>query len=148
MPYGRIALLLSLFLACNNSPPADDSSDTKHMVRLGTFSEPRTSGVTDLFVYSPWESGSYARIGFPEHCWGKNLPNTSHDSDSLVGTPWRISPDSARAVFERQPRPGVNFTARAESDSMAVRLSIRIENESELPVNDIRALTPLRGTRG
>ncbi|MBN2288154.1 MAG: hypothetical protein JXQ83_02405 [Candidatus Glassbacteria bacterium] len=109
-------------------------------IKLGTFEGQRGNAVTDLQIYSPWDPGQYAHLAFPEHCWGRGLPNTSHNSGKLVGSPWRISDDSSAAVFERQPRDSVLFRARAAADSMAVRLSLEIVNSSGQPVNDIYAL--------
>lgn len=140
MKHGWLALLLGLLSACGQPGQRSGPTAPTAPIRLGTYTTPRQHGVTDLFIHSPWEPAQYARLGLPEHCWGENMPNTSHDSDTLVSSPWLISADSTRAAFERRPRPGVTFRARAESDSMAVRLSIRIENNSDQPVTAIRAL--------
>ena len=129
-----------LVLSCGSAGEQRAETAPTFPIKLGTFSGTREHGVTDIFVYSPWEPQQYAQLTFPEHCWGVNLPNTSHDSDPPAGSPWRISADSSEALRENVPREGVVFRASARADSMAVRLRIEIENNSELPVNDIRAL--------
>jgi hypothetical protein len=91
--------------------PGSENTATHRIypIKLGTFSDLREHGATDLFIYSPWQPGQYAQLTFPEHCWGENLPNTSHDADPPVGSPWRISEDSTGAVFESFPRDNVVF---------------------------------------
>lgn len=134
-----IAVLVFLSsLSCLN--PGEIARKDTYPIKLGTFTEPKEHGVTDLFIHSPWNPEQYAALGFPEHCWGNNLPNTSHDSKEPVRSPWRISGDSTEAVFERNPREGVLYRARAAVDSMAVRLSVEIINDSEVPIEDIRSL--------
>jgi len=140
MKYRCLAWIVCLLSACVHPGLNADLNKPIFPVKIGTYNVPRQHGVTDLFIHSPWEPTQYARLGLPEHCWGVNLPNTSHDSDTLVSSPWRISLDSTRAVFERQPRTGVTFIARAETDSMAVRLSIQIVNDSDQPIANVRSL--------
>ena len=129
-----------LTLACANPGSENTVSPLTYPIKLGTFADLREHGATDLFIYSPWQPGQYAQLTFPEHCWGENLPNTSHDADPPVGSPWIIDEESTGAVFESHPRDSVVFRARAEADSMAVRLYLEIENNSNTPVNNIRAL--------
>jgi len=141
LPESVIALsVFCLVLSCcgSNVPAAEKSKI--YPIRLGTFTEPRENGVTDLFIHSPWEPEQYALLGFPEHCWGENLPNTSHNSKTPVNTPWKIGEDSAEAVQERCPREGVIFRAGAVVDSMAVRLYLEIQNKTDIPIKNIRSL--------
>jgi len=137
------------FTGISCSQPAEIPEKRSSPIKLGTFTEPKEHGVTDLFIGSPWNPAQYAALGFPEHCWGTNLPNTSHDSKVPVSSPWKISGDSTRAVFERNPRDSVLYRASAVVDSMAVRLSVEIVNDSEVPIEDIRSLICLKpaGTR-
>ncbi|HUU29002.1 MAG TPA: hypothetical protein VM123_14430 [archaeon] len=140
MRYGIGFFAVCLVLACGGTGKDAGGIPATFPIKLGTFTQLRQHGVTDLFVHSPWEPEQYSQLTFPEHCWGLNLPNTSHDSDTAVASRWVISPDSSRAVFENRPREGVVYRSLAQVDSMAVRLKIEIENHSELPVNNIRAL--------
>ena len=137
-----LAVCLGLFCWCTGSGSA--VAVKTYPIRLGTYSDLREHGVTDLFIYSPWSPEQYAQLTLPEHCWGVTLPNTSHDSQPPVGSPWRIGKDSTRALFERNPREGVIFRATASCDSMAVRLRIEIENNSGDTVKNIRALVCLK----
>jgi len=110
-------------------------------IKLGTYPGTRVSATHLLYVSSPWNRAQYMAINFPEHCWGVNLPNISHDSPGKpIPSPWRFNADSTEAVFEYQPRPGVLFRAEAVVDSMAVKLSIRIDNRSDTPIKNIRTL--------
>jgi len=140
MKFKSAIWIICLTLACGNFYSENTVAHRTYPIKLGTFADPREHGATDLFIYSPWEPGQYAQLTFPEHCWGENLPNTSHDADPPVGSPWMISEESTRAVFESHPRDSVVFRARAEADSMAVRLYLEIENNSNTPVNNVRAL--------
>ncbi len=141
MRYGIAFWAACLLLACGQSGnEAGKDVPSAFPIKLGTFTAPRQHGVTDLNIYSPWEPDQYAQLTFPEHCWGINLPNTSHDSDTLVASRWEISPDSTRAVFENYPRAGVVYRSRVIVDSMAVRFAIEIENNTDQPLADIRAL--------
>ena len=140
----RAAAVLCLVLCCLGMAACPAGVPKTYPLRLGTFSDQREHGVTDLFIYSPWSPGQYAQLTLPEHCWGVTLPNTSHDSKAPVSSPWRISGDSTAAVFEKNPRDGVTFRATAACDSMAVKLRIEIENQSADAVKDIRALVCLK----
>ncbi|MFC1537535.1 hypothetical protein ACFL4P_01775 [Gemmatimonadota bacterium] len=126
-------------LACGAGRQRTEIAST-FPIKLGTFSGMREHGRTDLFVYSPWEPHTYAQLTLPEHCWGVNLPNTSHDADPAVASPWQFAADSGAAWYETSPREGVVFRARANADSMALRLAIEIENATDEPVVDIRTL--------
>jgi len=137
---GLLIAVVIFFTSISCSKPAEITEKHTYPIKLGTFIEPKEHGVTDLFIHSPWNPWQYAALGFPEHCWGMNLPNTSHDSKEPVRSPWRISEDSIEAVFERNPRERVLFRARAVADSMAVRLSLEIINDSEVGIEDIRSL--------
>ncbi|MFH1069778.1 MAG: hypothetical protein V1794_09205 [Candidatus Glassbacteria bacterium] len=136
----RIVWTACLVMACGSVGKDSSVTSATFPIKLGTFTTPRQHGVTDLFVYSPWEPNQYAQLTFPVHCWGVNLPNTSHDSDTAVASRWVISPDSSRAVFENHPREGVVYRSLAQVDSMAVRLSIEFENHTDQPLENIRAL--------
>lgn len=113
-------------------------------IKFATFTEPREHGTKDLFIYSPWEPEQYALLGFPEHCWGENLPNTSHNSSPPVLSPWQFNADSTVAEYEHSPREGVLFRARAVVDSMAVKLFLEIENNTDIPIKNIRTLICLK----
>ena len=140
MKFKAVFWIIFLLSACSGPDIEKESRPRTFPIKLGTFSGQREHGASDLFIYSPWQPEQYAQLSFPEHCWGQNLPNTSHDANPPKISPWRISEDSTKAVHENHPREGVLFRARAETDSMAVRLSIEIENNSDLPVNNVRAL--------
>lgn len=130
-----------LIMACGSAGQQQQTETASTFpIKLGTFGGTRETGVNDLFIHSPWEPHTYAQMTFPEHCWGVNLPNTSHDSDPPEASSWWISADSSEALMENIPREGVLFRAIARADSMAVGLRIEIENNTELPVKDIRTL--------
>ena len=129
-----------LVLSCGSAGEQRAETAPTFPIKLGTFSGTREHGVTDIFVYSPWEPQQYAQLTFPEHCWGENLPNTSHDSDLPVVSSWKISTDSTQALLVKIPRDKVVFRAKARADSMAVRLRIEIENHSDTSVRKIRSL--------
>jgi len=113
-------------------------------IRLGAYEGTRTDATHLIRIYSPWYPGQYLSINFPEHCWGKGLPNVTHMSQTPITTPWRYNADSTEAVFELQARPGVIYRSRARVDSMAVRLSLEIENKSDSAITDVRTLICLR----
>ena len=141
MRYVITVLAGCLLLACGPAgKKAGENVPATFPIKLGTFTDTRQHGVTDLFVFSPWEPNQYSQLTFPEHCWGENLPNTSHDSDTAVVSRWVINPDSASAVFENHPSEGVTYRSLAQVDSMAVRMTIQIENHTDLPLNNVRAL--------
>lgn len=97
-----------------------------------------------LLIGSPWDPAERFQLNFPEHCWGVGLPNVSHSSTVQIDSPWLFNADSSRAWFDYEPRPGVIFHAGAEAESMAVRLSLEIENRSDTAITDIRTLICLR----
>lgn len=97
-----------------------------------------------LLVGSPWDPAERFQLNFPEHCWGRGLPNVSHSSTVQIDRPWLFNADSSRAWFDYEPRHGVTFRAAAEAESMAVRLSLEIENRSDTVITDIRTLICLR----
>jgi len=141
---GLLIPAVIFFTGISCAKPAAITEKHTYPIKLGTFTQPQEHGVTDLYIHSPWDPRQYAALGFPEHCWGVNLPNTSHDSKVPVSSPWRISEDSTEAVFERNPREGVLFRAMAKADSMAVRLSLEIINDSDVGIEDIRSLICLK----
>ncbi|MBW7995474.1 MAG: hypothetical protein FVQ81_02660 [Candidatus Glassbacteria bacterium] len=104
----------------------------------------RTGGVRDIFIHSPWQPEKSLSLGFPEHCWGAGLPNTSHDSREPVASPWGFNADSTEASYENVPKPDVVYRARAWADSMAVWLSATIVNRTDEPITDIRSLVCLK----
>ncbi len=97
-----------------------------------------------LLISSPWAPQQRFSINYPEHCWGKGLPNVSHSSTVKIDKPWLFSEDSSSTWFEYEPRPGVVFRARADADSMAVRLTMELHNSSDTAATDIRTLICLR----
>ncbi|MFC1544632.1 hypothetical protein ACFL4X_00555 [Gemmatimonadota bacterium] len=129
-----------LILACGSAGQLRTEKVSTFPIKLGTFVGTREHGRTDLFVYSPWDRQRYAQLTLPEHCWGVNLPNTKHDADPAVASPWQFDADSSAAWYESSPREGVVFRTRARADSMALRLTIEIENATDEPVADIRTL--------
>ena len=137
---GLLIAVLVFLTGLSCSKPGEIAGKDTYPIKLGTYTDLRERGVTNLFIHSPWNPKQYAALGFPEHCWGNNLPNTSHDSRQPVESPWRISGDSTEAVFERNPREGVLYRARAAVDSMAVKLSVEIINDSDVGIEDIRSL--------
>ncbi len=137
---GLLIAVLVFLTGLSCSKPGEIAGKDTYPIKLGTYTDLRERGVTNLFIHSPWNPKQYAALGFPEHCWGNNLPNTSHDSKEPVRSPWRISGDSTEAVFERNPREGVLYRARAVADSMAVKLSVEIINDSDVGIEDIRSL--------
>ncbi|HLA38689.1 MAG TPA: hypothetical protein VJ417_01760 [Candidatus Glassbacteria bacterium] len=116
-------------------------------IRLDTYKDKRESAVRDLHIYSPWHADHYLNLSLPEHCWGRNLPNTSHDSREPISSPWGIAPDMASARYDAQPKPGVTFRARARVDSMAVNLLLEIANDTDSAITAMRALICLKPDR-
>jgi hypothetical protein len=140
MKFKHIVWTGLLLLACGSTGKQQTEVATTFPIKLGTFDGTRLTGVKDIFIHSPWQPDTYAQLTFPEHCWGVDLPNTSHDADPAAASPWQFNADSSAAWYERNPREGVTFRATAEADSMAVRLRIVIGNQTELPIKDIRTL--------
>ena len=141
--------LVSLLLAAVLVPPggpanAGQRATTQYPVRLGAYEGTRTDATHLIRIYSPWYPGQYLSINFPEHCWGKGLPNVTHMSETPVTTPWRYNADSTDAIFEHEARPGVVYRSFARVDSMAVRLRLEIENKSDSAITDVRTLICLR----
>ena len=97
-----------------------------------------------LLISSPWSPGERFSLNFPEHCWGKGLPNVSHNSTVKIDKPWLFNADSSGTWFEYEARPGVVYRASADADSMAVRLKMKLTNNSDTPITDIRTLVCLR----
>ena len=144
---GRIIItagILAAAMGFSLTRPPEVSGLQARPIKLGTYTEPREHGVRDLFIHSPWDPERYAALSFPEHCWGNDLPNTSHDNAEPMNSLWRIGPDSSEAAYEYAPRPGVLFRARARSDSLAVRLEVEIVNHTAEPIKDIRSLICLK----
>ena len=144
---GRITItagILAAAMGCSLTRPFEVSGSQARPIKLGTYTEMREHGVRDLFIHSPWEPEKFASLSLPEHCWGHDLPNTSHDNPIPMSSPWRIGPDSSSAVFEYEPRPGVLYRARAHADSIAVRLEVGIVNRTAEPIKDIRTLICLK----
>ncbi len=134
---------LAALLACS-SQSVEMQIAADQMPGLSTYTEKRTGGVRDIFIHSPWEPQRSLSLGFPEHCWGKVLPNTSHDSREPMDSPWRFNADSTEGWYENVPKPGVVYRARATADSMAVRLSTTIVNGTDQPITNIRSLVCLK----
>ncbi len=139
------AALLLAVLSC--SGPPEETPRQALPVRLGTYPGLATGSTHLLQVSSPWQSGEYLSVNFPEHCWGRGLPNVSHDSPTPIPSPWSFNQDSSWAVFEHTPRPGVTFRATAGVAGMSVRLAIELENASDTALTDIRTLVCLRPDR-
>jgi len=137
-------LLLCLLACCGRPGPAPQVVET-FPVRLGAISGPAKSGVNMLYVSSPWITEEFMALDFPEHCWGKNFSGVSTDTrDGPQPTRWRFNDDSTAAWMEYKARDGNLFHAGAAVDSMAVRLSIGITNNSAEPIEDIRILVCTR----
>ncbi|MCE5269768.1 hypothetical protein LLH00_00610 [bacterium] len=114
-------------------------------VKLSSLPGKPDKDITNLLlVSSPWNPTECLQLNFPEHCWGRGMPDVNHSNPVQVDTPWRLSDDSSRAGFEYSPRDGVTFRAEAEADSMAVRLSLEIDNRTDTAITDIRTLICLR----
>jgi hypothetical protein len=139
LPMGLTSLLICLVFSCAKEVVQVQTFP----IKLGTFTEPREHGTKAFFISSPWNSQEYLSVTFPEHCWGINLPNTSHDSKLPVMSPWRFNADSTAAEYERSPREGVLFRASARVDSTAVRMYLEITNDSDTPIENIRTLVCL-----
>ncbi|MFH1070687.1 MAG: hypothetical protein V1794_13815 [Candidatus Glassbacteria bacterium] len=137
-----VTVCLAVVLACGFAGLPDKAAAVQ--IKLGTYTQPKASGVRDLHVYSPWQPGRYLALSFPEHCWGRNLPNTSHDNKEPMQSPWKIAADSASAGYDSNPRAGVTFRARARVDSMAVRLVLEIDNQTDSALTEIRSLVCLK----
>ncbi|MFH1070968.1 MAG: hypothetical protein V1794_15220, partial [Candidatus Glassbacteria bacterium] len=92
-------LLRSVFvcLLCgyHSSPAAASPAGS---IRLGAYEGTRTDATHLIRIYSPWYPEQYLSINFPEHCWGKGLPNVTHMSQTPITTPWRYNADSTEAV--------------------------------------------------
>ena len=103
------------------------------------------TGLDMLYVRSPWNKDQYMALDLPEHCWGKNFSGLSTDARGPARpNRWQFNGDSTRAVYTLTAQDGSIFRARAQADSMAVELSIEIENRSALPITDIRVLVCTR----
>lgn len=126
------------------SAPGGTPSATGKITFSSRPGDPSRETTNLLLVGSPWEPGEKLSLNFPEHCWGVGLPNVSHSSTVKIDRPWLFNPDSSRAWFEYEAREGVTFRATATAESMAVRLSLEIENRSDIPISDIRTLVCLR----
>ncbi|HUU29993.1 MAG TPA: hypothetical protein VM123_19485 [archaeon] len=132
-----------LILSCSN--PEVEKKETASPIRFGTYIGTASDETTNLLhIYSPWNSSQHLTVNFPEHCWGVNLPNVSHSSTVKIPEPWSFNEDSTEAFFEHIPRQGVLFRAEARAESMGVRLSIKITNNSDTPISDIRVLVCVR----
>ncbi|MFH1070685.1 MAG: hypothetical protein V1794_13805 [Candidatus Glassbacteria bacterium] len=142
----RFALII-LTAVLAGGPAVRAAAAEEASIRLGTYQDMRKSAVRDLHVYSPWQPGRYLNLSLPEHCWGRNLPNTSHDSQELIQSPWMIAADSASARYDAHPKPGATFRARARVDSMAVSLLLEIANDTDSAITNIRSLICLKPDR-
>ncbi len=136
-------LLVAALLACS-SPSVERQTAADQRPGLSTYTEMRTGGVRDIFIHSPWEPSQSLSLGFPEHCWGSDLPNTSHDSKEPIHSPWKFNANSTEGWYDNVARPGVIYRARAVADSMAVLLTATIVNGTDQPITDIRSLVCLK----
>ncbi|MBW7997864.1 MAG: hypothetical protein FVQ81_15105 [Candidatus Glassbacteria bacterium] len=134
---------VALALACTAREQPREKAET-WIVRLGAYEGERISSTHLIRVYSPWVETQYLSINFPEHCWGTGLPNVSHMSEEAITTPWQYNEDSTEAVLVEEPRPGVTYRSLVKADSMAARLELVLENQSDTPISEIRTLVCTR----
>ena len=103
------------------------------------------TGLDMLYVRSPWNKDQYMALDFPEHCWGKNFSGLSTDARGPARpNRWQFNSDSTLAEYTLTAQDGSIFRACARADSMAVGLSIEIENRTALPITEIRVLVCTR----
>ncbi len=144
----KITVLLPLvfsFLLCCTKPVQETASARTFPIRFSAIADSAESGVNMLFVTSPWNPDEFMALDFPEHCWGSNFSGVSTDTRSgPKPTRWRFNSDSTRAMYEVEAADGNLFRAEAVSDSMAVRMSIEITNNTGQPIKDIRILVCTR----
>jgi hypothetical protein len=135
-------ILVCLGLAAGCTAPAAEQIQP---IRLSSHAGDPTNETTNtLLISSPWNAGERLSLNFPEHCWGRGLPNVSHSSTIKIDRPWNFNTDSTRAWFEYSPRAGVLFRAEARVESLGVRLLLDLENSSDTALTDIRTLVCLR----
>ena len=108
-------IFLLMGLGCSYGPESRDlSGNIKFSSRPGNKGDETTNL---LLVSSPWSPQRHLTMNFPEHCWGKGLPNVSHSSTVKIDKPWLFNADSSSTWFEYEARPGVIYRASASRDS-------------------------------
>jgi len=145
----KIALLLPFFfLLCCAKPVQEQESGSTSRIKFSAIADSADSGVNMLFATSPWNPEEFMALDFPEHCWGRNFSGVSTDTrGGPQPTRWRFNRDSTGAMYEIETADGNLFRAEAIADSMAVRMSIRITNRTDQPIEDIRVLVCTRAHR-
>ena len=138
---GSFFCLLAVLGCSAGNSEQDYSGLIKFSSQIGEVGEETTN---TLMISSPWATQQRFSINFPEHCWGKGLPNVSHSSTVKIDKPWQFNEDSSSTWFEYEARPGLVYRAKAETDSMSVRLRMELHNSSDTAATDIRTLICLR----
>ncbi|MFC1544918.1 hypothetical protein ACFL4X_02005 [Gemmatimonadota bacterium] len=138
---GALICLLAVSGCSQGSSEPQTAGNIKFSSRPGEQGQETTNL---LLISSPWSAQQRFSINFPEHCWGRGLPNVSHSSNVQIDKPWLFNTDSSSTWFEYEARPGVVFRASASAESMAVRLKMELDNRSDTAATDIRTLICLR----
>lgn len=144
MPRTLIGTLICLLAVLGYSLGAGGENTSGNIKFSSQPGEKGNETTNLLLISSPWSPQQRFSLNFPEHCWGRGLPNVSHSSTVQIDKPWLFNRDSSSTWFEYDARPGVTFRARASADSMAVRLKMELSNRSDTAVTDIRTLICLR----
>jgi len=141
-----VLLPLVFFFPFSCAEPVEKPlSESTFPISFSAIEGTAESGINMLFATSPWNPDQFMALDFPEHCWGRNFSGVSTDTrNGPQPTRWTFNSDSTRAAFEVETREGNLFRAEAAADSMAVRMSIEITNNTEQPIGDIRILVCTR----